>query len=278
MPLPLVLGLVGLGLSTATSMGSAIYNATKKEPNIPGPTGEQRMGQALMQSKANQLSSGQGLSETEYNRPLESAQKQVSEMTAQGMDATRNVSPFISNIAAERIAKTFSQKGADIIAQTRKDLTAMDIQTARENLKVSISAQQAANQEANVIARQEQEKQEKLEQYRQQKLQGIATAAGQAAGSMLKLVEIGSGMSTPQETATAAPASTDTGTMQVGNMGVPSMLPPQTDINKAAEIEFGGGFLPFDMFTSGGKPSPLETALFGYQPSRLDEMLAGYDK
>lgn len=277
-----ILGLVGMGLGTATSMGSAIFNATKDTPNVPGPTGSQKLGQALMQSKANQLASGQGLSETEYNRPLGNALQQTAQMAAQGMEATRNVSPFISNIVAERIAKTFSQKSADVMSETRKDLTAMDIQAARENLKASISAQQAANQEANVIAQQEQERQAKLEAYRQQKLQGIATAAGGAATSMLKLVEIGSKPSAVPQAGEVPSPTTVTGNTPQSTMGLPSELPKNNFVtngySKAAELQFNGGSL-FPMFATGyNYESPINTALNGYTPSWLDDALAGYNQ
>jgi len=214
MALPL-LALIGLGVSTAVSTGTAIANAAKKTPDIPGPTGEQKLGQGLLQAKANQLASGQGLSETEYNRPMESAQKQVSEAAATGMEATRNVSPFMSNIAAERIAKTFASKGADIISQTRKELTSMDIRQSREDLKTSAMIQEKANQEANEISRIEREKKAQEEAWRRQKLQGIITVAGQAAGSFLKLAEIGEGMGTPEA------GSTDTS----ANLAEPNAAP-----------------------------------------------------
>ncbi len=193
MAIPLILGLVGLGLSTATSLGMSIYNATRREPDVPGSTGEQRLGQSLLQARANELASMGGLSETEYNRPIEQAERQSSILASQGIERTRSMSPFISNVAAERIAKEFAVQSAEMLSQARREMTSLDIQAARENLRMSISAQQAANQQANEIARAERERAEKLEMYRAQKLQGIMLAAGQAASSMLKLVEIGSG-------------------------------------------------------------------------------------
>lgn len=264
MPLPL-LALIGLGVSTAVSTGTAIANAAKKTPDIPGPTGEQRLGQGLLQAKANQLASGQGLSETEYNRPIESAQKQVSEAAATGMEATRTASPFMSNIAAERIAKTFASKGADIISETRKELTSMDIRQSREDLKTSAQIQAKANEQANEIARVEREKKMQEEAWRRQKLQGIITVAGQAAGSFLKLAEIGEGMggepqagSTDTSANLAEPnaAPTSGPVAQMGQQGL-SLFPDNTlglqDIdpfkyNPALQLFGGGGTMPNSLY------------------------------
>jgi len=197
--------LIGLGLTTATSIGASIFNAAREEPDIPGASGAQKLGLALTQGRANQLASGQGLSETEYNRPLEAAQRQVAGASAQGMEQTRSASPFMSNVAAERIAHEFASKGGEILTETRKELTSMDIRAARENLKLSLQAQQMANQQANEIAEIERRKKAQEEAWRNQKLMGIVSAAGSAATSMMKLVEMGEAIKpTPDVTTTAS--------------------------------------------------------------------------
>jgi hypothetical protein len=278
MALPL-LPLIGLGVSTLTSMGASIYNATREQPNIPGPTGAQKLSYALTQGRANQLASGQGLTETEYNRPLESAQRQTAQIAAQGMEATRSGSPFMSSIAAERIAKEFASKGSEIITETRKELTAMDIRAARENLKLSLQAQAQATEQANEIARVEREKKAQEEAWRNQKIQGIVNAAGQAAGSMLKLVELGEGMSGhSQDEAVASTAgvagtsTTDNAAMnQVFNSNkLPSALDAAIDKvgtisglpspeSEAAITKAGVG--PSLMGITGGMPSNSSAAL-----------------
>jgi len=184
--------LVGFGLSALTSIGTSMYNATRDEPEIMGPTGEQKMGQGLLQQRANELASMGGLSETEYNRPLDQVNRQVAGMSATGMEQTRSASPFMSNVVAERIAKQFSSQAAEAGTAARKEMTSLDIQSARENLKTSIAAQSAANQQANQIAQIEQARQVRLEQFRNQKMAGIVSAAGQAAAGAMKMYEIGS--------------------------------------------------------------------------------------
>lgn len=187
---PITIALIGLGVGTATSAGASIFNAARSQPEIPGPSGEQRLGQSMLQATAGQLASGRGLSESEYNRPIEAAQRQVAEAGAQGMEATRSASPFISNIAAERIAKEMSSRGAQIISDITKQMTSMDIRQAREDLKASVGAQAAANQQANEIARIERERKEKEEAWRNQKIQGIISVAGNAANSFMKLASL----------------------------------------------------------------------------------------
>ena len=267
--------LIGLGLTTATSIGTSIFNATREEPDIPGASGAQKLGLALTQGRANQLASGQGLSETEYNRPLEAARRQVAGASAQGMEQTRSASPFMSNVAAERIAHEFASKGGEILTETRKELTSMDIRAARENLKLSLQAQQMANQQANEIAEIERRKKAQEEAWRNQKLMGIVSAAGSAATSMMKLVEMGEAIKPTPETPSAVTVE-NSGAMSIGNMGVPSMLPPTAETSKKAEIQFGGGFLPFDVFTSTNKPTPMETVLSGYQQTPMEIALSGY--
>jgi hypothetical protein len=159
----------------------------------------------------------------------------------------------MSSIAAERIAKEFASKGSEIITETRKELTAMDIRAARENLKLSLQAQAQATEQANEIARVEREKKAQEEAWRNQKIQGIVNAAGQAAGSMLKLVELGEGMSkqtATAETTASGPLNTMSATPMIGSTDpTPQPLAPidkfgMPDLNK--DNMFGLSFFNMD--------------------------------
>ena len=155
----------------------------------------------------------------------------------------------------------------------------MDIRAARENLKLSLQAQAQATEQANEIARVELEKKAQEEVWRNQKIQGIVNAAGKAAGSMLKLVELGEGISGPsQDQAVASTAgvagtsTTDNAAMnQVFNSNkLPSALDAAIDKvgtisgipspeSEAAMTKAGVG--PNLMGITGGMPSNRSTAL-----------------
>ena len=191
----LVMGGIGLGISAIGTGVGVAGTIANKDKNIQGATSEQNLSATSARDTADRLKSGQGLSETEYNRMIDQGRSTANQIGAQAVEATRDVP--ISSIAIDKLVRGAFAKQAQVKMQTAQQATALDIRQAREDIRSSVSAEQVAGQRADAIQQAELQKQAFEEKLRVQAIANTSKILGGFANTVTGLSDlIGEGVDT----------------------------------------------------------------------------------
>jgi len=144
---------VGAAVSAGSAIGGGIYgtyNIWNQEALQQTPTSLQNISAFTTRSLADRLGSGTGLSDTAYNRYLDTAQSGAQRLRASGQETVRG--SMMKSAVADRMLKEIFRSSSAAESSALRDVTLRDIEAAERATSQAIQAEMAAGARADKIA------------------------------------------------------------------------------------------------------------------------------
>ena len=165
--------MVGSALGGAASAGIGLFNNT----GVAGASPDMINGLARSQATADRLASGQGLSDTVYNRGVSNAVRGAEAGVGQLIGANRESTGRLSPLTIEGIANKM-MSAPSTIATAEDKLLSLDMETEVNNLKAGVAANNEAGREAALVQTANRIAAQKERDYQDAKVANMAKAMG----------------------------------------------------------------------------------------------------